>query len=210
MKVFRNILTPRDEGRQPEHWLDDKSRQAETTKAAVYFDKNNSRSGADKEPPDSSATSTGSERAPTTRRPPAQQTDMSEHPSTLSRDSRTRHSVLHQEPVPPPLVSDTDTVRTIEKYETALQTLKAAIRSRRRDIWMSFEIPELEHISAGESWRNIQTLVNQILAKRGEWVKNTSTLRKVNGCIKRIFTALGPAVQNFLKIAREGQSVCCS
>jgi hypothetical protein len=99
-----------------------------------------------------------------------------------------------------------DRKETKERFVNAVTSLQQSVELWRDDGEGHLDFPEL----AGEPETfdfQFREKLNLILDSRKESIKDKSALSKCGDTIVGIFSALSPFAQNFLKIAKEGQSV---
>ena len=100
-----------------------------------------------------------------------------------------------------------DRERTERRYKDAAEQLEKSLNIRRRN-WETFEIPTLGNISENDPIPQLREQIQKALEARKDSVKDRDFWSKGRNIIERGFTAMSPFAKKFLKIAKEGQSVC--
>ena len=100
-----------------------------------------------------------------------------------------------------------DRERTITRYKEAANVLQEAIKSRQGS-WELFDLQGLTGEPADFDDAQFRDKINLSIVSKGPHMKDQHSWSKCKQAIECIFTALSPFAKNFLKIAKDVQSVC--
>jgi hypothetical protein len=99
-----------------------------------------------------------------------------------------------------------DRTRTEKRYKNAAKELAASLDLRRAN-WESFEVPKFGNISEDDPIPQLREQIQVTLEARKNTVNDKGVWSSAKNAIEKTFTAISPFAKNFLKIAKEGQSV---
>lgn len=100
-----------------------------------------------------------------------------------------------------------DRQRAIERYTEAAQLLTQSIEASQGHQWGSFKLPDLSGEPEDFNDSLFRDKINEALTARKSVVKDQNAWAKCRQAALSVFSALSPFAQNFLKIAKDGQSV---
>ena len=99
-----------------------------------------------------------------------------------------------------------DKKRTEERYKKAVLKLEESLKVRRAN-WETFEAPKFDDTSKDDPVPELREQINKILEVRKAPINNQDYLARGKRAIERGFKAMSPFAKNFLRVAKEGQSV---
>jgi hypothetical protein len=100
-----------------------------------------------------------------------------------------------------------DRQRAVERYREAAQLLTQSIKASHGYEWGSFEFPDLSGEPEDFNDSQFRDKINEALISRRRTVKDQNAWDICRQTALSVFSALSPFAKNFLKIAKDGQSV---
>jgi hypothetical protein len=102
-------------------------------------------------------------------------------------------------------VISSDSLRTLERYKTAIERIIKALELRRND-WEQFELSGFDSLpfGDGQDLANLQIQIDKVLDSR---IKASKNRRKSNDLLESCFRALAPFTKNVLAVAQQAGQV---
>jgi len=109
------------------------------------------------------------------------------------------------------IASSSDTVRTLERYQKAVENMKKALELRRDD-WEHFELSQFDSIPFGDQKdiEAFQLQIDRVLESRATAVKDPTKSKKAKHVMESCFRALAPFLKNVLYVGQSASQVSLS